>query len=394
MSNAYLSPILNDAQFSDDGTFLAGGLIWFYQAGTSTPILAYTGPDAATAWTNPIVLDQRGETGGEIWLAANSPYKMVVEGPPEYGQAHGVVISNFDNISGVNDPGTSTIQNWIAFSGTPTYTSTTTFTVASDARTVFLKSRRLKTTNSGGTVYSTVISSVYSSGITTITVANDYGQYLDGGLSAVFYGFIETGSVSSIPVSVNAGSSAGGSQYQMWMDYNGSNLQWSADSGSLSSTWPIIATKALAASGYTFSTLPAPTGAEAKVIAACDGFNDVYLYNKSADWGLWSDTGGNAVTYNRSTGKFGFGGFTLPSPATSKYIQLPNGLIIQFGQGTASSSGTSVSFPTAFPTICVSVVTNAIVNPAVTTSVNSLALSNFTAFCASTNPVTYIAFGY
>ena len=58
MSNAYLSPILQDPQFNNDATFLAGGLIWFYAAETTTPILAYTGPDASIAWTNPIVLKE------------------------------------------------------------------------------------------------------------------------------------------------------------------------------------------------------------------------------------------------------------------------------------------------------------------------------------------------
>jgi len=165
MSNAYLSPILNDAQFSDDGTFLAGGLIWFYQTGTSTPLIAYTTPLADTPWTNPIQLDARGETGGEIWLAAGKSYKIILEGPPEYGQTHGVVISTFDNISGVNDPGTTSVANWVAFSGTPTYLSAVTFNVPGDYRTVFLESRRLKSTNTVGLVYSTVVSSTYATGV-------------------------------------------------------------------------------------------------------------------------------------------------------------------------------------------------------------------------------------
>jgi hypothetical protein len=68
MTQAYLSPILQNAQFSDDGTFLNGGLIWFYAAGTSTPLTAYQDGAATTPWPNPIVLNARGETGGELWL--------------------------------------------------------------------------------------------------------------------------------------------------------------------------------------------------------------------------------------------------------------------------------------------------------------------------------------
>ena len=133
----YLCPILQDSQFTDNGNFLASGLIWFYEAGSTTPLAAYTSQTGASAWTNPIVLDVRGETGGTIWLAAGQAYKMVLEGPPEYGQSHGVVISTFDNIQGVNDPASptgSTAQNWFTFAGSPVYVSGTQFTL-SDAHT-------------------------------------------------------------------------------------------------------------------------------------------------------------------------------------------------------------------------------------------------------------------
>lgn len=82
MSNAYLCPILQQNQFTDNANFLAGGLIWSYVAGTTTPQAVYTDSTANTAWPNPIVLNQRGETGGEIWLAAGSSYKFVIEDAP------------------------------------------------------------------------------------------------------------------------------------------------------------------------------------------------------------------------------------------------------------------------------------------------------------------------
>ena len=393
MSNAYLSPILQDAQFNNDGTFLAGGLIWFYQAGTTTPILAYTGPDASTAWTNPIVLNARGETGGEIWLAANQSYKIVLEEPPEYGQTNGVVISTFDNISGVNDPGDVTIQNWVAFSGTPTYASATSFTVVGDYRTTFLTSRRLKSTNTSGTVYSTVVSSSYSSGTTTINVSNDYGQSFDSGLSAVSYSFIETGVVSSIPVPVLAGSAASGAQNQMWIDYDASiGLRWSVNNGALNSNWPIVADKATFAASNSFSTQQ--TSSQGIISARSIGVNDVSMVVDSTGWGLLQQTVGYGIQYTTATGKYSYGGFTLPNPASSKYIQLPNGLIIQFGQGTASSGGTAVTFPTSFPSLCVSVVATDISSVHNAVSANSLSTTGFTAYCAATGPVSYIAFGY
>ena len=121
MTQAYLSPILQNAQFSDDGTFLNGGLIWFYAAGTSTPLTAYQDGAATTPWPNPIVLNARGETGGEIWL--DGIYKLVLQGAPLVGETNGPAISTFDNIYGINAP-TSFAPPYV-FAGTSTSQSNT-----------------------------------------------------------------------------------------------------------------------------------------------------------------------------------------------------------------------------------------------------------------------------
>jgi len=121
MTQAYLSPILQNAQFSDDGTFLNGGLIWFYAAGTSTPLTAYQDAAGSIAWPNPIVLNARGETGGEIWL--DGIYKLVLQGAPLVGETNGPAISTFDNIYGVNAP-TSFAPPYV-FAGTSTSQSNT-----------------------------------------------------------------------------------------------------------------------------------------------------------------------------------------------------------------------------------------------------------------------------
>lgn len=200
MSNAYLSPILQQNQFTGNANFLAGGLIWSYVAGTTTPQAAYTDSLANTAWPNPIVLNQRGEPGGEIWLAAGQNYKFVLEEAPFYGQTHGTVVSTFDNVAGVNDATISTLTpNWIAYSGTPTYISSTSFSVTGDQRTIFQYFRRLKTINNSGAQYSTIVSSTYATGITTVVVSNDPANALDSGLSQVYYSFVET-NPSSIPL--------------------------------------------------------------------------------------------------------------------------------------------------------------------------------------------------
>lgn len=62
------------AQFIDAaGVPLSGGLLYTYQAGTTTPQATYTDSTGATANSNPIVLDSRGEAN--IWLGS-ATYKF------------------------------------------------------------------------------------------------------------------------------------------------------------------------------------------------------------------------------------------------------------------------------------------------------------------------------
>ena len=199
MTTAFLSPILNDAQFNDDGTFLVGGLVWFYVAGTSTPLAAYTGPDARTPWPNPIVLDARGETGGEIWLNSTQVYKIILEAAPLQGSTHGVVVSTFDNINGIASliSPNANPDNWILSNQTPTYISGTSFSVLGDQRSIFQTYRRVKSINNALSVYSSVVSTTYDGTKTTIVVQNDSSS-LNAGLNSVYYGVIET-NPSSIP---------------------------------------------------------------------------------------------------------------------------------------------------------------------------------------------------
>lgn len=64
------------AQFIDAaGIPLAGGFLYTYAAGTTTPQATYTDSTAATANSNPIVLDSRGEAN--IWLSS-ADYKFVL----------------------------------------------------------------------------------------------------------------------------------------------------------------------------------------------------------------------------------------------------------------------------------------------------------------------------
>jgi hypothetical protein len=83
--------------FSNNGVPLAGGLIYSYAAGTSTPAATYTTSAGSIANTNPIVLNAFGRTANEIWLTAGSNYKFILR------DSTGNLIGTYDNISGIND---------------------------------------------------------------------------------------------------------------------------------------------------------------------------------------------------------------------------------------------------------------------------------------------------
>jgi len=112
------------AQFFDsNGTPLAGGLLYVYTAGTTTPATSWTTNSGASANTNPIVLNAAGRTPFEIWLNSGVTYKFALY------TATGVLIGTYDNIPAIDDP--TVFNNLITVTGTnaligtsvPPYTS-------------------------------------------------------------------------------------------------------------------------------------------------------------------------------------------------------------------------------------------------------------------------------
>jgi hypothetical protein len=84
--------------FTNSGVPLAGGLLYTYAAGTTTPTVTYTSNTGATPNSNPIVLDSAGRVIEEIWLTTGSTYKFILE------SSTFVQIWSKDNIPGANDP--------------------------------------------------------------------------------------------------------------------------------------------------------------------------------------------------------------------------------------------------------------------------------------------------
>lgn len=100
-----LSPVFGVAGqlFNDNGDPLAGGKIYTYAAGTTTPSATYTTSAGNIAHTNPIILDGAGRVPtGEIWLTDGIAYKFVVE------DAANNLIGTYDNLVGIN-------SNFVAF---------------------------------------------------------------------------------------------------------------------------------------------------------------------------------------------------------------------------------------------------------------------------------------
>jgi hypothetical protein len=99
-----LSPVGNAQQFFDNtGLPLNGGLIYTYQAGSSTALATYTDVNGTTANSNPIVLDSSGRLPNEVWLTYGFNYKFIVK------TSAAVTLGTYDNLYGIiGVAGTST----------------------------------------------------------------------------------------------------------------------------------------------------------------------------------------------------------------------------------------------------------------------------------------------
>ena len=85
--------------FDDNGVPLAGGKLYSYTAGTTSPLTTYTSSSGLTANANPIILNAAGRLSGsnEIWLTEGATYKFAL-----YTSTN-VLIGTYDNIPGAND---------------------------------------------------------------------------------------------------------------------------------------------------------------------------------------------------------------------------------------------------------------------------------------------------
>jgi len=127
---ATISPEPRLQFFANDGSFLVGGKLYTYAAGTTTPLATYTTSTGLVANTNPIILDSRGEAS--VWLTS-SKYKFVLK------TAADVEIFTQDQLQGyASADGTNAYGTWpISITGNAaTATLATTATTATTATSV------------------------------------------------------------------------------------------------------------------------------------------------------------------------------------------------------------------------------------------------------------------
>lgn len=181
-----LSPLFNGvSQFDASGNLLVGGKLYWYEAGTTTPVTVYKDSGGASSQAQPIVLNSRGTPDYPIWLLSGQSYKAVL------ADANDVTLQTIDNIIGINDNSAAAVNSeWVAFAGAPTYVDATHFSVAGDQRTTFQQYRRVRATVTAGTVYGVISAApTYAAGVTSVTVTLDSGS-LDAGLTAVAVGIL------------------------------------------------------------------------------------------------------------------------------------------------------------------------------------------------------------
>lgn len=197
------SPFGPKPQFElSNGQPAVGYKLFFYVAGSvNTKQNTYTDSTGLVANTNPIILNSLGQPGNEIWFTAGQGYK-VVYAPDTDTDPPTSPIWTIDNLRGINDTSVA-IDQWISSGVTPTFVSAVSFTVPGDQTSAFHIGRRLKFTESAGTVYGTISASVFGV-LTTVTVVTDPAQVLDSGLSAVQLALL-TAVNPSVPQIVSAG---------------------------------------------------------------------------------------------------------------------------------------------------------------------------------------------
>ena len=136
--NVTLSPLAGAGWqfFDNNGVPLAGGLLYTYAAGTSTPQATYTSAYGNIANANPIVLDSAGRVPQEIWLLVGYNYKFILH------NSNDVLIRSWDNIPSSLPPpvanDAANINYEIGYNPTPPFVAGVGYKITSLGNTDFV----------------------------------------------------------------------------------------------------------------------------------------------------------------------------------------------------------------------------------------------------------------
>ena len=109
---ATLTPSAKQQFFDANGNPLAGGKLYTYAAGTTTPLATYTDSSGGTPNTNPVILDSRGEAN--IWLGSSVyKFKLTTSTDVELWTVDNIASYNYDVLTTLAASGGSALVGFI-----------------------------------------------------------------------------------------------------------------------------------------------------------------------------------------------------------------------------------------------------------------------------------------
>jgi hypothetical protein len=180
----------NQNFFNNSGAPCANGRLHVVGANTNPPagnLPSWQDKAQTILNANPIILDALGQCS--LWLEAGQVYDLILKDDPlgTNTGTPGATIRTYEDVSGASSAIIAPSQ-WVQTGLAPTFINSRTFSLVGDQTAIYSVGRRVRTTNTGGTKYATIIASVFGT-VTTVTLGFQNGtDALDSGLSQVDVG--------------------------------------------------------------------------------------------------------------------------------------------------------------------------------------------------------------
>jgi hypothetical protein len=169
----YQSPIAFQLQsFTNQGVILAGGKIYTYTAGTTTPVATYADSGGAVTNANPIILDSSGRLTTSVWTLSGVSIKVLIR------DSNNNLLATVDNISSINDVAVLSLGSPPAIGNV--VPNTGAFTTLSANTSLTATTTNLTTLNVSSTTTLAALSAttIAASGNATITGTASVSSYL------------------------------------------------------------------------------------------------------------------------------------------------------------------------------------------------------------------------